>query len=461
MKPINSLTSLVGLCLAAVCTTSCREHTLLSSKLSPANDTAIVQSKSLACVTYTYYDDTMVTSANLGLPIYQAAGSVKDDYFGITTAATYFQIVPDNPGFYFNGCTIDSAVLIMPYSGFTWGDTANTTLTQKYQVYALGDTLGSSEATYFSYTYKPLAATLSDVITVNLHSLHDSVSVSGVMQRPHMRIRLNNAFLRYIDSTADVKASTPGDFTNAFPGICVRAADTRPSAATTALPYFQLDGVDAYSRAGVVVYYHTNGKSDANTAQYYFNTANCSHFNNIVHSYSHYPVANLYAAGQANDSIIAMQNLPGASIDLVIQHLLDSLPSNIVLNQAQVQISLLPQYTSSVFFAPLRIFPVGINANGLYGVADIYLSSEATIALIDGYAHNFTSNNTANSIITYTINIPREVQSAIATHQNTLHLHINGSEDFFGAYRMVAGGGNYSDARYRAKLFVVYSKLSK
>ena len=459
MKPIYSLASLVGLCLAAVCTTSCKEHTLLSAKVSPANDTALIQSKSLACVTSTYYDDTMITSTNLGLPIFQAAGSVNDDFFGITTAATFFQIIPDNVGFYFNGYTIDSAVLVMPYSGFTWGDTANANLTQNYQVYALADTMGAPDATYFSYSSKPLAAPLSDVVTVNLHNLRDSVAVLGVMQHPHMRIRLNSTFLHYIDSSANIKASTVGAFTNAFPGICVRVADTRSS--TAALPYFQLDGTDAYSRAGVLVYSHTNGKNDTNVTQYYFSTTSCSHFNNIARSYSRYPVANLYAAGQANDSLIAVQNLPGATIDLVIQHLLDSLPANIVLNQAQVQISLLPQYTSPVFFAPLRIFPVGVNANGIYGIADLYPASDATIAQIDGYAHNFTYKNTTATTSTYTINIPREVQSAIAAHQNTLHLHINGSENFFGAYRMIAGGGNYIDPRYRARLFVVYSKLSK
>ena len=426
----------------------------------------MIQSKSLACVTHTYFDDTVITSLNLGgISIYQAVGNMLDPYFGITTAATYFQVVPVSPGlgFYFPApYQIDSAVLIMPYSGFTYGDSANTTLTQSYQVFEMTDTLGYY-SNYFSYSTKPTGQALSNVVTVNLHNLQDSVSVLGVMQHPHMRIRLNNTFLHYIDSTADVKATDPTTFMNTFPGFCVRVADTRQT--TTALPYFELDGADAYSQAGVVVYYHTAGAvvPDTLLATYPFNTGYCAHFNSIKRSYGRYPVSNLYNSHSANDSIIALQNQPGAGIDLVVQNIIDSLPKNIVINKAEVQISLLPQgHTDTVFFAPQILYPLGISSSGAYTVADRYPTTSITpLALLDGYPHNFTYNTGSTNIITYTVNIPRELQASISAGQNTLHLHLNGSQNFYAAYRMLAAGGNYSDPHYRAKLFVVYSKLSK
>jgi hypothetical protein len=70
-----------------------------------------------------------------------------------------------------------------------------------------------------------------------------------------------------------------------------------------------------------------------------------------------------------------------------------------------------------------------------------------------------SGNLPATSMMTYTINIPREVQSAMINGVDTIHLHINGTFDLVGAYRLVAAGGNYSDQRLRTKMRVVYSKI--
>ena len=51
--------------------------------------------------------------------------------------------------------------------------------------------------------------------------------------------------------------------------------------------------------------------------------------------------------------------------------------------------------------------------------------------------------------------------ASIFAKNDTIHLHINGTEDFYGAFHMVAGGGNYPDSNYRAKIKIVYSKLNK
>jgi hypothetical protein len=48
---------------------------------------------------------------------------------------------------------------------------------------------------------------------------------------------------------------------------------------------------------------------------------------------------------------------------------------------------------------------------------------------------------------------------AIAMKSDTIHLQINGTSDYYGAFHMVAGGGSYPDSNYRAKFKVVYSQL--
>ena len=76
---------------------------------------------------------------------------------------------------------------------------------------------------------------------------------------------------------------------------------------------------------------------------------------------------------------------------------------------------------------------------------------------MDGFFHYFTYGSTTLS--TYTINIPREVMTSIAANNDTLHLHISGTEDFYGAFKLVAAGGSYSNPLYQPKLIVVYSNL--
>jgi hypothetical protein len=218
-----------------------------------------------------------------------------------------------------------------------------------------------------------------------------------------------------------------------------------------------------------LVYHHPIGKpADTLVQAYSFNTGSCSHFNNISSSYGRFPLAKLLNSKQPNDEIIALQNQPGASLDIVIPGI-KSLPVGII-NQATLQFTMLPgnEYNPPLFEAPQRLYPVGVgngvypagvNAGVVYNVADRYpLYSLTPFNVLDGRMHTTTVGGiTLNS---FTINIPREVMTSISAKNDTLHLHISGTQDFYGAFHMVAGGGNYPDPLYRAKLNVVYSKLN-
>ena len=100
---------------------------------------------SLKCITHTYFDDNVNTSTNIsGISSNQAIGNLTDSFFGTSTAATYFQIAPENApsGIFDANATIDSIILIVPYSGFTDGDTTDVNATQTYQAFYVTDTLG-------------------------------------------------------------------------------------------------------------------------------------------------------------------------------------------------------------------------------------------------------------------------------------------------------------------------------
>ena len=239
---------------------------------------------------------------------------------------------------------------------------------------------------------------------------------------------------------------------------------------TTAIPYFRLDGTNAYNQANLLVYYHDPATVPAQDTdyleQYYFAPSICSHFNSITRSYSRYPVNNLLHSTTVNDSIIAMQNQPGASLDVIIPGI-KSLPVGVI-NNAQLQIHLLPGYNLDTTLLPERMYPIGIGGSTYpsgvgtgteYNLADRYpVTSLSPLAYMDGFFHVLNVNGISQRA--YTINLPREVLNSIAAKNDTIHLHISGTQDYYGAFKMVAGGGTYADTNYRPKLIVVYSKLN-
>lgn len=456
--------------IAGLFQAGCRENVLINSRLSPSTDSMGVYSTTLSCITHTIINDSGLTSTNIGLPIYQAVGSITDPFFGTMTGSTYFQVIPTTiTSHLYDSSTIDSAFLILPYSGFTYGDSANSSLTQSYQVFYMLEPISAS-SNYYTYTTKALDQEhpLSAPSAVNVKKLKDSsiVTVTLKSNYPAARIPLDLSILknrllyaqRALDSSSPIVA-----FINSFNGVCVRPSNANQS--NTVLPYYRLDGTDTFSEAGILVYYHPNNSpSTVHIEPYYFSSASCAHFNNVSKNYAHYPVGNLYKSTQANDSIVALQNSPGPGIDVLIPGI-TKLPKGII-NKVELQLTLLPAYTSSNFYAPEKIYsigisnasyPAGLGAGISYLISDQYpTSSLSPLQVLDGYEHLF--NNTYR---TFTVDFPRELMTSMAAGNDTLHLRINGTTDYYGAFHMVAGGGNYPDSNYRAKVKVVYSKLNK
>ena len=461
------------LSFSAIILGGCREHVLISSKVSPASDTVGVHADTLYCITHSYFDNDLITSSNFsGYTIYEAAGNLTDPYFGTTTAATFFNIDNTNSLSYFDlSKVVDSVFLQLPYADFTFGDTTDHTLTQTYQVFYMNDSIGYTTQ-YGPSSDKPvdIGNPLSDPTTVNISHLKDSVVIHGTNYSPSLRIKLNkaNAMSRLNYALAKGSASTTPSaaFIAAFNGICVRGADSRKFG--KALPYFKLNGGDDFSKAGLLVYYHDTARTDsALIMPFLFDQNTCGHFNNISRSYSRFPVNNLYHSTQVNDDIVGLQNQPGASIDIKIGGLMTAIPKGVVINKAEIQISLIGSLNPSTLQAPVQIFPVGIG-NGLfpsatdagaeYTVEDRKpLTSLSAYNIFDGTSHSLSYDTT--NITTFTIGIPREVIASIAANNDTLHYHIRGTQLLYGAYRMLAAGGNYPDKRYKAKLIVVHSSL--
>ncbi len=461
---------------------SCKEHTLISSHLINGTDTLHFKSDTLyTCTTHTFYEDDNYTSINLsGIPIYQGIGSLRDSFFGTTISATNFQISNPLPGNVLDtSYHIDSIYLILPYSEVTYGDTSASSPDQSFQVFYLDDTL-DYYTPYYSYTHKSvnLNYPLSQPFSVKINHLGDSSYIFGANRMPSLHVKLDaQNTMRFLNAAMNKSVSTlttdpAATFISQFKGICVRPTDYRNVA--KAIPYFRLDpiGTDAFSQAGIVVFYRnpTAGQDSTTTMVFAYNQGGCANFNSITKSYARYPVNNLFNSVQANDSVVALNNMPGACIDMKIggiNHIAGdtNFLTSHVINQAMLQISVINE---SGYQNPDQIYPVGIGngtypsgiTNGLpYIVQDRLPETSLTpYYILDGYPHNITYDG-SKVIKTYNFGIPREVISSIVAKNDTLHFHIHGTQIVYGAYQMIAAGGNYSDKRYRAKLIVVHSSL--
>lgn len=467
--------------LAVLSQTGCKENTIANSKLAPNIDNITTFGDTLKVITKTYFDDTIETGLTIGgIAVNQALGVINaDPYFGTTNAAIYFQAIPSYGNYNLSLGTdinnlpyiFDSAVLILPYTGFRWGDTTSVS-NQTFTAYMLADTMSTTTA-YYSYNTKALGAAIGSA-TVNVNTIQDSVYIRGVNVAPHLHIRLDSATIAPILNSEGVQtAGSYSAFLTAFPGICVKAAN--PNQTSHVLPYFRLDPTDIaqdfYTAAGIAFYYHSSSLPDSPVVNpIAFNTTYCAHFNSIFRDYRNYPVNALFQSYQQNphtsDSVIALQNQPGAALDLKVYGI-KAIPMCVV-NKAELDITVVSTNNptaDNTFFQPSELYPLGIDSNGIaYTIADRYpLTSISPLAVLDGYPQTFTYSVGPITVTTYVLNMPREVQAAIVAKRDTLHLHINGTQDYYGAYRLVAGGNKAGTQRggypYWVNLRVVYSKI--
>src|ERR1044072_6346595 len=157
------------LLLALFTQTGCKENTILNANIAPAVDNINLIDTSLQVRCRTIISDSLITSNSYsGITIFHGLGTVTDPYFGKTNAGIYFQVIPPISGYTFPvGAIYDSAVLILPYSGFTWGDTA-AAINQKITVYEVTEPM-SKDSIYYSFTTKTSnKATPLGSVTVNI-----------------------------------------------------------------------------------------------------------------------------------------------------------------------------------------------------------------------------------------------------------------------------------------------------
>ncbi|OSZ79069.1 hypothetical protein CAP35_12705 [Chitinophagaceae bacterium IBVUCB1] len=465
----NKLLNLaIGLLISgfAIGTTGCKEDTIIKAGITPASDNIFSNAigDTLTIIAKTIEDDSIATGFTpTTTNIIHGAGVTNDAFFGRTNWGIYMQVIPTASNLTLPA-TPDSAVLILPYAGFSWGDTINKNATLEYSVYRVTENL-SRDTLYYSKDKKSIdyANPVSDPVIVNLYSLkYDSIKVAGSKRKQHLRIKLKGSFLNEL-VTAAKNANNNGDFLNSIKGLYIAARDTNNNTCKV-IPYFFLSGSGDYSRASVALYYNENGNTNPDnisTSFLNFTTADCAHFNYISRKYDGYPAYPFVkrTTTQTSDSIILLQNEPGAALDIRIPYI-KNLPTAII-NKAQLvitKVSVAGDPDAETMFEPNRIFPVGVDATGkAYAILDLANASDNTAAFdfVDGVRQSVTINGV--TISQWRLNIPREVQKAITNKVDALHLRINGTVTYPGAYRLIAGGKH---SKYSIRLNITYTQAN-
>ncbi len=459
MKQLVSFCAAVILSVSIFSITGCKEDTIIKDNLGQLGvevvpDTITILSK-------TIIDDSLVTSlttiGSATLRIIHGTGVVDDPFFGRTNSGIYFQVLPEKTNYSFsaNEHTIDSAFVILPYARFQWGDTTNP-LTQTYRVYRVTEDLKKDDV-YYSKTTKSFdyANPVSEATVIDPKKLKDSVNILGANQAPHMRIKLKDAFKDELVAAAANSADI-ASFLSTIKGLYVAADSTQTG---NILNYFVLNDEGEYLRASVQFFYHEKDSTNEKVSYFNFTNTDCAHYNYITRNYSGYPIDNYLKSTAASDSVVFLQNEPGAAIDLKFPYL-KNLPVGPV-NKAELIITIV-SLTSDMgstekLFPPAAIFPVGIDAFGAsYTLLDRQPITEVEPSLfLDGKLKTITLGN-GITISRYILNIPREVQKAIVNKTDTLHLRINGTQAYPAAYRLIAGGKH---SLYKVSLNISYSKL--
>jgi len=468
LKPsFLSISGIIILAAALATASGCKEDTIIKANIAPGNNNLGTTEvpDTLGIVTGNVYAERLKTSEKVtNIPVVHALGTMVDPFFGTTNAGIYFQVLPNTAGFRFVAegvsYTLDSAVLILPYYGFSWGNKTDPK-PQKFRVYRINEPM-SNTADYYSDQHLQVRSTPLGEKIVDMKSLMTDTPKVGDNSTGsrHIRIPLSQDFVNDVKNNIGTGTfDNDANFLNYFNGFYI-APDSSYNIGnnTDLLTYIRMDGGADYGRAAIAFYYRENGTNETKTAFFNYTrdgaTSKTANFNQVSRNYTGYPAGDILQRG-TSDTLL-LQNDPGLNIDLRIPGL-DKLPVASILRAELVITKINGGTQADSLQTPNRIVPKGVDAAGNeYEIADFSANDyAAALAYVDG-TKKTEKDPSGNEITVYRINIPREVQKAIIDKRNELHLRIKGGTGFPAAYRLIAGGRN--QGAYRMQLNIVYSK---
>ena len=375
--------------------------------------------------------------------IYNLLGLYNDPIFGPMSSSIYAQVTLTGLNVDFDSprSTLDSVVLTLDYAGL-YGD---TTTSMSVNVYELSNDMLSSEY-YYSNTYVSYSPTVLGTSTF-VPNLSDSVNLDfeGQTRAPHLRIKLDNTFgksLMNADAGGSNKMVDNTTFLTFMKGLYITTVD---SVSNTSL----------LSGAGSVASFDMN--STMSTLTIYYNDTSSYDFmintegikySRFAHDYTGTDIeAHLNQSLTRDTTLTYVSSMAGVRTKLEISNIKDlSQNGTIVINKAELVVSVEPGSEASFNDALSKLALTGINANG----EAIFLLDER-----EGQDHfNIKIDETAR---TYTYNITRHIQGLIYNTTTDYGLYLIAGGSSITASRAVLGTGK--NIVSTMKLNITYSKL--
>ncbi|RYZ44284.1 MAG: DUF4270 family protein [Sphingobacteriales bacterium] len=286
------------LCAGFFSLVACREKTTINPELldQPDNINTFGVTGLQMTINNTHFDS--LRTNDYDYPLVAIGGITDDPFFGKTMAGAYIQLIAPFDNYAFpTGAVIDSSILSIPYSGFSYGDTARSNAANqlKLKVYEATQTFGYDLTTPL-YAFSKLTYNTNPLKTVSvpISSLTDTFALNSKdTVSKLLRIRMDTLGNRFKYMTENGQAVTNAAFVQNFKGLYI-APDT--NAPQNTIGYFGLFGGNStvnYSRAQVEVYYHTPTVAFAR-AFFNYATTLTGFFNTIVKNYGNLPASSYY-----------------------------------------------------------------------------------------------------------------------------------------------------------------------
>lgn len=437
--------------LSTISLSSCDKASILGLDVQPEDDLLnVAYSDTTSIRTRTVKEDSLRTDETLLFTGDAIFGKYVDPVFGQSIASVYTQVrLPSsNPNFGVNPI-IDSVVLAMVYDPtYIYGDTTTTLATQTVNVYQLFEDIVQTNNYYSNQTVIKSSFDLAGSQTFT-PAIKDSVMVTGLKEKPQLRVRLNNIFGTTIlnnQGTGNLESNTA--FQTFMKGLYITAENS--SLAPGAGNIVRLKMIDAKTR--LAVYYHNNTED---SLKYEFPLSNSARFSHFKHDYTS---VNSLLDNQINNATPSLQNATvfvqanaGVKTKIEFPYLLHWVDSGAVsINKAELVIrvdtSLTFEYDKYHPSANLLLFQINDDSTSNVLVPDYNEGSSYY-----GGAYNSTTKE-------YRFNIARYIQQILAGNRNNNGIYLITQNGAVTANRVVLGGGDASSA-FQMKLNITYTKL--
>lgn len=374
-------------------------------------------------------------------------GRVEDPVFGISTSNIYsqFELLTTNPDF--SNAVLDSVVLVVAYStGGHYGD-----LTKPYtlKVKEVSEYM-NPELEYYSHqtfsTYNSILGQKTFVPNVT-----DSVEVSGVMLAPHIRIPIDNALGNRLFTAADTTVFDNDDlFTNYFYGLELEGSLNDNKA------ILGLELLDNISQ--LVFYYKEDTTQQVFALRAKSGSTKTMHFNHTYDKGIYASINPFVNNSTLGDSLVFLQAMEGYDVEIEMPSIMDL--SNIIVNKAELVVSVAQNANSSVFPLPEQLILSRESEDGTDPILieDVTVSLNRTSSFAGLFGGQPEENSTSGeTIMEYHMNISGFLQDVLSgkIENSKLYLSIYPKPDQ--ASRLILGGAKHS--KYKMKINLTYTKL--